>query len=128
MLSLHQAVPIVYTLFPRLEDRRRQVGGSLSGGEQHMLAICRALEARPALLLLDEPSMGLAPIVVTQILELILELNMQGTTILLVEQNASLALEVADRAYVLEGGRTVFSGTAQEIKANHAVAAASLGS
>src|SRR3546814_12524 len=118
----------IYTLFPRLKDRRRQLAGSLSGGEQQMLAIGRALASRPALLLLDEPSMGLAPIVVTQIFELILELNMQGTTILLVEQNASLALEVADRAYVLEGGRTVLSGTAQEIKANDAVAAAYLGS
>ncbi|MHA3903528.1 ABC transporter ATP-binding protein [Castellaniella sp. WN] len=118
----------IYTLFPRLKDRRRQLAGSLSGGEQQMLAIGRALASRPALLLLDEPSMGLAPIVVMQIFELIVELNQQGTTILMVEQNASLALEVADRAYVLDGGRTVLSGTAQEIKANDAVAAAYLGS
>jgi branched-chain amino acid transport system ATP-binding protein len=118
----------IYTLFPRLKDRRQQLAGSLSGGEQQMLAIGRAMASRPSLLLLDEPSMGLAPIFVNQIFELIVELNAQGVTILMVEQNANLALEIADHAYVLDGGRTVLSGTAQEIMNNDAVTAAYLGS
>jgi branched-chain amino acid transport system ATP-binding protein len=118
----------IYTLFPRLKDRRQQLAGSLSGGEQQMLAIGRAMASRPSLLLLDEPSMGLAPIFVNQIFELIVELNTQGVTILMVEQNANLALEIADHAYVLDGGRTVLSGTAQEIMNNDAVTAAYLGS
>lgn len=118
----------IYTLFPRLKDRRRQLAGSLSGGEQQMLAIGRAMASRPSLLLLDEPSMGLAPIFVNQIFELIVQLNEQGCTILMVEQNANLALEIADHAYVLDGGRTVLSGTAQEIMNNEAVTAAYLGS
>lgn len=118
----------IYTLFPRLKDRRQQLAGSLSGGEQQMLAIGRAMASRPSLLLLDEPSMGLAPIFVNQIFELIVELNAQGSTILMVEQNANLALEIADHAYVLDGGRTVLSGTAQEIMNNEAVTAAYLGS
>jgi len=117
----------IYTLFPRLKDRRTQLAGSLSGGEQQMLAIGRAMASKPSLLLLDEPSMGLAPIFVNQIFELIVELNEQGTTILVVEQNANLALEVADRAYVLDGGRTVLSGSAEEIMNNEAVTAAYLG-
>jgi branched-chain amino acid transport system ATP-binding protein len=117
----------IYTLFPRLKDRRTQLAGSLSGGEQQMLAIGRAMASRPSLLLLDEPSMGLAPIFVNQIFELIVELNEQGTTILVVEQNAHLALEIADRAYVLDGGRTVLAGTAEEIMNNEAVTAAYLG-
>ncbi len=118
----------IYALFPRLKDRRRQLAGSLSGGEQQMLAIGRAMASRPSLLLLDEPSMGLAPIFVNQIFELIVQLNEQGCTILMVEQNANLALEIADHAYVLDGGRTVLSGTAQEIMNNEAVTAAYLGS
>ncbi len=117
----------IYTLFPRLKDRRKQLAGSLSGGEQQMLAIGRAIASRPSLLLLDEPSMGLAPIFVDQIFELILELNAQGTTILMVEQNASLALEIADHAYVLDGGRTVLEGSAQAMMNNEAVTAAYLG-
>jgi branched-chain amino acid transport system ATP-binding protein len=118
----------IYALFPRLKDRRKQLAGSLSGGEQQMLAIGRAMASRPALLLLDEPSMGLAPIFVNQIFELIVGLNEQGTTVLMVEQNANLALEIADHAYVLDGGRTVLSGTAAEILNNEAVTAAYLGS
>ena len=117
----------IYALFPRLKDRRTQLAGSLSGGEQQMLAIGRAMASKPSLLLLDEPSMGLAPIFVNQIFELIVELNEQGTTILVVEQNANLALEVADHAYVLDGGKTVLSGTAQDIMNNDAVTAAYLG-
>ena len=118
----------IYKLFPVLKQRRHQLAGSLSGGEQQMLAIGRAMGSKPLLLLLDEPSMGLAPIFVNQIFELIIELNAQGTTILMVEQNANLALEIADHAFVLEGGRTVLSGTAQEIMNNDAVTAAYLGS
>ena len=105
----------VFELFPRLEERRRQAGGTLSGGEQQMLAIGRALMARPKLLLLDEPSMGLAPMLVTQIFEIIGEINQQGTTILLVEQNASQALQHAHRAYVLETGRVVRSDVASTL-------------
>ena len=120
-------LPRVYGLFPVLEERRRVSGIQLSGGQQQMLAIGRAMASKPSLLLLDEPSMGLAPIFVNQIFELIVELNEQGTTILVVEQNANLALEIADRAYVLDGGRTVLSGTAEEIMNNEAVTAAYLG-
>ncbi len=125
--EIKESFELIYTLFPRLKDRRTQLAGSLSGGEQQMLAIGRAMASRPSLLLLDEPSMGLAPIFVNQIFELIVELNAQGTTILVVEQNANLALEIADRAYVLDGGRTVLSGTAEEIMNNEAVTAAYLG-
>ena len=125
--EIQESFERIYTLFPRLKDRRTQLAGSLSGGEQQMLAIGRAMASKPSLLLLDEPSMGLAPIFVNQIFELIVELNEQGTTILVVEQNANLALEIADRAYVLDGGRTVLSGTAEEIMNNEAVTAAYLG-
>jgi branched-chain amino acid transport system ATP-binding protein len=108
----------VYNLFPVLRERSRQPGGTLSGGEQQMLAIGRALMSRPKLLLLDEPSLGLAPILVEAIFETIAQLRREGSTILLVEQNARLALEVADRAYVLETGRVILEGTAAELKQN----------
>jgi branched-chain amino acid transport system ATP-binding protein len=117
----------VYSLFPRLKERRRQAGGTLSGGEQQMLAVGRALMARPKLLLLDEPSMGLAPMLIQQIFSIITEINEQGTTILLVEQNAQQALTRADRAYVLETGRIVKSGTGMELLHDPAVKDAYLG-
>ena len=117
----------VYQRFPRLLERRKQIAGTLSGGEQQMLAMGRALMSHPKLLMLDEPSMGLAPILVEQIFEIIRELHASGTTILLVEQNAQAALEVADRAYVLETGRIVLSGTGAELMASDQVQKAYLG-
>ncbi len=117
----------VYELFPRLAERRKQVGGTLSGGEQQMLAVGRALMTRPKLLLLDEPSMGLAPILIQLIFDTISEINQQGTTILLVEQNAQQALSRAHRAYVLETGRIVKSGTGSELLNDPAVKDAYLG-
>ena len=117
----------VYKRFPRLEERRSQVAGTLSGGEQQMLAMGRALMSRPRLLMLDEPSMGLAPLLVEQIFEIIRELHAAGTTILLVEQNAQAALSVADRAYVLETGRVSLSGTGAELMASDQVRRAYLG-
>ena len=117
----------VYKRFPRLEERRRQVAGTLSGGEQQMLAMGRALMSSPKLLMLDEPSMGLAPILVEQIFDIIKELHAAGTTILLVEQNAQAALRVADRAYVLETGRISLSGTGAELMASDQVRRAYLG-
>ncbi len=117
----------VYAQFPRLSERRKQTAGTLSGGEQQMLAIGRALMSRPKLLMLDEPSMGLAPILVEQIFDIIRELHKAGTTILLVEQNAQMALSVADRAYVLETGRISLSGTGAELAASDAVRKAYLG-
>jgi len=117
----------VFDLFPRLLERRSQAGGTLSGGEQQMLAIGRALMARPKVLLLDEPSMGLAPMLVAQIFKIITEINQQGTTILLVEQNASQALQRAHRAYVLETGRVVKSAPARDLLNDEAVKAAYLG-
>ena len=125
--ELHQDLERVYQLFPRLKERRRQAGGTLSGGEQQMLAIGRALMARPSLLLLDEPSMGLAPMFVAQIFSIITEINAQGTTILLVEQNASQALQRAQQAYVLETGRIVRQGVASELLDDESVKAAYLG-
>jgi len=113
--------------FPRLRERRKQFGGTLSGGEQQMLAIARGLMARPSLLLLDEPSMGLSPILVEQIFEIIREINTQGTSILLVEQNAQMALSIADRGYVLETGRVTLEGEAQELLENPLVIEAYLG-
>ncbi|RHW36200.1 ABC transporter ATP-binding protein [Lysinibacillus yapensis] len=117
----------VYELFPRLDERRKQLSGTLSGGEQQMLAMGRALMAKPKLLLLDEPSMGLAPLIVKQIFEIIQMVNQQGTTVLLVEQNANMALSVADRAYVIETGKIVLSGTAKELQESEEVKAAYLG-
>ena len=117
----------VYQRFPRLKERRKQIAGTLSGGEQQMLAMGRALMSTPHLLMLDEPSMGLAPILVEQIFEIIKELNQAGTTILLVEQNARMALSVAHRGYVLETGRIVTSGTGEALLEDDAVRKAYLG-
>lgn len=117
----------IYQLFPRLLERRKQLSGTLSGGEQQMLAMGRALMARPRLLLLDEPSMGLAPLLVKTIFKIIEEINQTGTTILLVEQNANMALSIADRAYVIETGKIVSSGTAEELTASDQIRKAYLG-
>jgi branched-chain amino acid transport system ATP-binding protein len=117
----------VFTLFPRLAERRNQKAGTLSGGEQQMCAIGRALMARPKLLMLDEPSMGLAPIFVERIFETVVEVNKQGTPILLVEQNALMALDVANRGYVMETGRIVLQGPAGELKTNEQVRKTYLG-
>lgn len=117
----------VYTLFPRLKERRNQVAGTLSGGEQQMLATGRALMSRPNLLLMDEPSMGLAPILVETIFEIIREINQEGTTILLVEQNAQIALQIADRGYVLQTGEIVLSDTAEALRENPTVQKVYLG-
>jgi len=117
----------VFSLFPRLKERRSQLGGTLSGGEQQMLAIGRSLMANPKVLLLDEPSMGLAPVLVDSIFETIVELNKAGTTILLVEQNARMALKIASRGYVLQTGEIVLTGSADELRANEMVQKAYLG-
>ena len=117
----------VYERFPRLKERMNQVAGTLSGGEQQMLAMGRALMSKPKLLMLDEPSMGLAPILVQQIFDIIKELHKAGTTILLVEQNAEMALKVADRAYVMESGKIVLSGTGRELAESDAIKKAYLG-
>lgn len=117
----------VYESFPRLKERRTQAGGTLSGGEQQMLAMGRALMSKPKLMMLDEPSMGLAPLLVQEIFDIIKELNEQGTTILLVEQNASMALSIADRAYVLETGRVSMSGNANDLLHDPRVREAYLG-
>ena len=117
----------VFEQFPRLKERRRQIAGTLSGGEQQMLAMGRALMSKPKLLMLDEPSMGLAPILVDQIFDIIRSLHKAGTTILLVEQNAQMALSVADRAYVLETGRITLSGTGAELARSPEVKKAYLG-
>jgi branched-chain amino acid transport system ATP-binding protein len=118
----------VFTLFPRLKEREAQSAGTLSGGEQQMLAIARGLMSRPHVLLMDEPSLGLAPLLVQEIFRTIREINASGTTILLVEQNAHMALSVAHRGYVLETGRIVLSGSAKELEANAEVQKAYLGS
>jgi branched-chain amino acid transport system ATP-binding protein len=117
----------VFTLFPRLLERRSQFAGTMSGGEQQMLAIGRALMSRPRVLLLDEPSMGLAPKLIQQIFSIIVEINQQGTTVLLVEQNAAQALRISDVAYVLETGTVVRSGTGAELAADDSIRAAYLG-
>lgn len=116
-----------FSQFPRLKERQKQLGGTLSGGEQQMLAMARALMARPRLLLMDEPSMGLAPILVEQVFDIIREINDSGTTVLLVEQNAQMALSIADRGYVLETGKIVLNGTGDELLLNPQVKEAYLG-
>ncbi len=126
-VAIKQEMENVYQLFPRLFERKKQLSGTLSGGEQQMLAMGRALMANPKLLLLDEPSMGLAPLLVKQIFYIIEEINKTGTTILLVEQNANLALSIADRAYVVETGRIVLSGRASELIASEEIKMAYLG-
>lgn len=117
----------IYELFPILGDRRKQTAGTLSGGEQQMLAIGRALMSKPRLLLLDEPSMGLAPLLVREIFEIIKNINSEGTTVLLVEQNASMALSIANRAYVLETGSIVITGTGEELMKSDRIQKAYLG-
>lgn len=118
---------MVFSKFPRLKEREKQLAGTLSGGEQQMLAIGRALMNRPEMLILDEPSMGLAPLVVKDIFDTIVEINKSGTTILLVEQNANMALSIADRAYVLETGRIVLSGKASDLLNDDSIKSAYLG-
>ena len=117
----------VYGLFPRLKERSWQSAGTLSGGEQQMLAIARALMSRPKLIMMDEPSLGLAPIIVQGVFDIISEINRQGVTILLVEQNANMALKAADRAYVMETGRITMTGTGQELAENEEIRSAYLG-
>ena len=125
--EIQETLARVYQSFPRLKERLDQYGGTLSGGEQQMLATARGLMSRPSLLLLDEPSMGLSPILVEEIFRIITEINKQGTSILLVEQNAQMALSIAHRAYVLETGRIVLAGSAKEIADNSQVKSAYLG-
>jgi branched-chain amino acid transport system ATP-binding protein len=125
--EIRKDIQSVYELFPRLQERRKQLSGTLSGGEQQMLAMGRAIMAKPKLLLLDEPSMGLAPLMVKTIFQIIEKINQDGTTILLVEQNANMALSVADRAYVIETGRVKISGTAAELQASEEIKKAYLG-
>lgn len=117
----------VYQLFPRVKERRTQLAGTLSGGEQQMVAIGRALMARPRLICMDEPSMGLSPMFVEQVFEIVQQINRQGTTIFMVEQNANLALAIAHRAYVLQTGRVVLSGSAADLRRNPAIQEAYLG-
>ncbi|WP_405001260.1 ABC transporter ATP-binding protein [Geochorda subterranea] len=124
---VQEDLDLVYSLLPRLAERRRQNAGTLSGGEQQMLAIGRALMSRAQVMLLDEPSMGLAPVLVVEIFRLLQEINRQGTTLLLVEQNARMALQIARRAYVLEAGRIVLAGAAREVASDPAVRDAYLG-
>lgn len=125
--GIKQDLEMVYDRFPRLADRRKQIAGTLSGGEQQMLAMGRALMSRPKILFLDEPSMGLAPLLVAEIFDIIKEINKSGTTILLVEQNASMALQIANRAYVMETGSIVLSGTGEELAQSDDIKKAYLG-
>jgi branched-chain amino acid transport system ATP-binding protein len=125
--GVHQDFDRVYTLFPVLKERQGQAGGTLSGGEQQMLAIGRALMSGPTVLMLDEPSLGLAPLLVERIFELLQEIHGQGTTILLVEQNAQMALQLADRGYVIESGEIVLSDSSKQLLGNEQVRKAYLG-
>ena len=125
--GIAQDLKMVYERFPRLADRKRQAAGTLSGGEQQMLAMGRALMSRPKILFLDEPSMGLAPLLVQEIFDIIQDINRSGTTILLVEQNASMALQVANRAYVMETGSIVLSGNGEELSRSDDIKKAYLG-
>lgn len=125
--EIDEDIEMVFTRFPRLKERRKQTAGTLSGGEQQMLAIGRALMAKPELMLMDEPSMGLAPLLVKEIFDIIKDINSQGTTILLVEQNANMALSIADYAYVIETGEIVLQGNAKELMHSEEVKKAYLG-
>ena len=125
--EIEKDIQWVYSLFPRLEERSWQLAGTLSGGEQQMLAMSRALMSHPKMMMLDEPSMGLAPILIDQIFDIVKQLHADGTTILLVEQNASKALEIADRAYVLETGKVTLAGTGKELAQSDEVKKAYLG-
>ena len=125
--GVRQDLKMVFERFPRLEERKDQIAGTLSGGEQQMLAMGRALMSRPRLLLLDEPSMGLAPLLIKEIFDIIVDINKGGTTVLLVEQNANMALSIANRAYVLETGRITLSGDAAKLAASEDVRNAYLG-
>lgn len=125
--GIAEDLKMVYERFPRLADRKRQAAGTLSGGEQQMLAMGRALMSRPKILFLDEPSMGLAPLLVQEIFDIIQDINKSGTTVLLVEQNASMALQIANRAYVMETGSIVLSGTGEELSHSEDIKKAYLG-
>ena len=125
--SIDATLKMVYSKFPRLEERKKQIAGTLSGGEQQMLAMGRALMSKPKIILMDEPSMGLSPLFVAEVFKIIEEIRASGTTVLLVEQNAKKALEIADRAYVLETGKIVLSGGAKELMNNESVKKAYLG-
>ncbi|MBQ9980731.1 MAG: ABC transporter ATP-binding protein [Oscillospiraceae bacterium] len=125
--NLNDDIEWVYSLFPRLKERSWQAGGTLSGGEQQMLAVGRALMSRPKVLMMDEPSLGLAPLIVRDIFTIIKEINKQGVTVLLIEQNANMALKTADTGYVLETGRITLTGAGEELLSNEAVKAAYLG-
>ena len=125
--SIDATLKMVYSKFPRLEERKKQIAGTLSGGEQQMLAMGRALMSKPKIILMDEPSMGLSPLFVAEVFKIIEEIRASGTTVLLVEQNAKKALEIADRAYVLETGKIVLSGGAKELMNNDSVKKAYLG-
>jgi branched-chain amino acid transport system ATP-binding protein len=125
--GIEQDLERVYGLFPRVKERLNQLAGTLSGGEQQMVAIGRALMARPTLLCMDEPSMGLSPLLVEQVFDIIQEINRQGTTIFVVEQNANMALSIASRGYVLQTGQVVLSGTAKSLRENEMIKSAYLG-
>ena len=125
--EIEKDIKWIYSLFPRLEERNWQLAGTLSGGEQQMLAVGRALMSRPKLIMLDEPSLGLAPLVVQDIFTIIREINRQGVTVLLIEQNANMALKIADYAYVLETGKITISGSGQELLVDERVREAYLG-
>lgn len=125
--NLQEILKEVYEKFPRLKERRKQLAGTLSGGEQQMLAVGRALMGSPSIILMDEPSMGLSPLLVKEIFHIIKEVHKQGITVLLVEQNAKMALAIADRAYVLETGKITLSGTGRELLNNEKVKKAYLG-
>lgn len=125
--AIQEDLDRVYALFPRVKERRNQLAGTLSGGEQQMVAIGRALMARPILLCMDEPSMGLSPVLVEQVFDIIQEINRQGTTIFVVEQNANMALAIATRGYVLQTGQVVLSGTAHSLRENEMIRSAYLG-
>ncbi len=122
-----ESLKMVYTRFPRLEERKKQIAGTLSGGEQQMLAIGRALMSKPRIILMDEPSMGLSPLFVSEIFDIIQEINRAGTTVLIVEQNAKKVLSIANRAYVLETGKIIQSGEAQSLMNDDSVKRAYLG-